>query len=108
MNESIGTAYTSTCLEKEITPIPVVIPGKFVVRLGEGWGGALHDLADGLAVYELGAEAAICMFLTWLEFVEVELKGFDDLIEQLRLLRGALVTAGIEAVGTIRDNGTDW
>ena len=47
------------------------------------------------------------MFLTWLEFVEVELKGFEDLLEQLRLLRGALVTAGIEAVGTVRDNGMD-
>jgi hypothetical protein len=48
------------------------------------------------------------MFLTWMTFVEVELKGFDDLIERLHLLRGAPVTAGIEAVGTIRGNSTDW
>ena len=48
------------------------------------------------------------MMLTWCEFVEIELKGFDDLLEQLHLLRGALVTAGIEAVGTIRPNGPRW
>jgi len=108
MNESIGTTNVSTYLENEIAPIPPIIPGEFVVRLGEGWGGSLHDLADGLAEFELGAEAAVEMFLTLLAFVEVELKGFDDLLEQLHLLRGALVTAGIEAVGTIRGNSTDW
>ena len=78
------------------------------MRLGEGWSGSLHDLADEMESFELGAEAAVAMMLTWLTFVEIELKGFDDLIEQLRLLRGALVTAGIEAVGTIRDDSTDW
>ena len=89
-------------------PSPMTMPGEFTVRLGEGWGGGLHDLADGLARFELGADAAVKMMLTWMIFVEVELRGFDDLLEQLRLLRGALVTAGIEAVGTIRDNSTDW
>jgi len=68
----------------------------------------LHELADDLAEFELGAEAAVEMFLTWMTFVEIELKGFDDPIEQLRLLRGALVTAGIEATGTVRSNGMDW
>ena len=108
MNESIGTTNVSTCLENEIAPVPPVIPGEFIVRLGEGWGGSIHDLADGLEEWELGAEAAVEMMLTWCEFVEIELKGFDDLVEQLHLLRGALVTAGIEAVGTVRSNGTDW
>ena len=108
MNNAISTKNVNTCLENEIAPKPSVIPGEFIVRLGEGWGGSLHDLADVLAEYELGAEAAVTMLLTWLQFVEIELEGFDDLLEQLHLLRGALVTAGIEAVGMIRDNGTDW
>ena len=108
MNESIGTTYVSTCLENETAPVPPVIPGEFVVRLGEGWGGGLHDLANGLAEWELGAEAAVEMMLTWCEFVEIELKGFDDLLEQLHLLRGALVTAGIEAARIVHGNGTDW
>ncbi len=91
----------------ETVPVPPTVPGEFLVRLGAGWGGPLHDLADGLAVFELGAEAAVEMFLTWIQFVEIELKGFDDLLDQLHLLRGALVTAGIEAVGTIRPNTMD-
>jgi len=107
MNESIGTTNVSTCLENEIAPVPPAVPGEFLVRLGQGWGGSLHDLADGLTEWELGAEAAVEMMLTWMTFVEVELEGFDDLLEQLRLLRGALVTAGIEAAETIRNNSTD-
>ena len=95
------------CKEIEDRPVPPTVPGEFLVMLGAGWGGSLHDLADGLAEFELGAEAAVAMFLTWIEFVEIELKGFDDLLEQLRLLRGALVTAGIEAVGTVRPNGPE-
>ena len=94
--------------DRASVPAPFVVPGEFLVILGRGWGGSLHDLADGLAEFELGAEAAVAMMLTWCQFVEIELKGFDDLLEQLRLLRGALVTAGIEAVGTMRDNSTDW
>jgi len=108
MNEAVGTNNVSTCLENEIAPVPLTVPGEFVVRLGEEWGGSLHDLVNGLAEWELGAEAAVGMMLSWMTFVEVELKGFDDLLEQLHLLRGALVTAGIEAVGTVRDNSTDW
>ena len=108
MNESVESTAMSLCMENEAGPVPPVVPGEFEVRLGEAWGGSLHDLADSLAEFELGAEAAVEIFLTWLQFVEVEIKGFDDLIEQLHLLRGALVTAGIEAVGTIRGNSTDW
>jgi len=108
MNESIGTTVVSVCMENEAGPVPPAVPGEFLVRLGQGWGSSLHDLADGLSEWELGAEAAVGMMLTWMTFIEIELKGFDDLLEQLHLLRGALVTAGIEAVGTVRDNGADW
>ena len=108
MNGIVQTKSLSTYLENVAAPVPPAVPGEFVMRLGESWCGSLHDLADGLAEWELGAEAAVGMFLTWLQFVEVELKGFDDPIEQLRLLRGALVTAGIEAAETIRGNSTDW
>ena len=107
MNESIGTTVVSMCMENEAGPVPLAVPGEFLVKLGQGWGGSLHELANGLAECELGAEAAVTMLLTWLQFVEIELKGFDDLLEQLHLLRGALVTAGIEAVGTVRPNTMD-
>jgi len=108
MNESVGTMALGMCMESEAGPVPAAVPGEFLVKLGQGWGGSLHDLADGLSEWELGAEDTVSVLLTWLQFVEVELKGFDDPLEQLHLLRGALVTAGIKAVGTIRENGTDW
>jgi len=94
--------------DRASVPAPLVVPGEFLVILDRGWGGSLHDLADGLAKFELGAGAAVGMMLTWCKFVEIELEGFEDLLEQLRLLRGALVTAGIEAVGTTRPNNPDW
>jgi len=104
MNESNGTTAVGICMESKDGPVPMVIPGEFEIRLGAGWGGSLHDLANGLAEFELGAGAAVAMMLTWCEFVEVELEGFEDLLEQLHLLRGALVTAGIEATEVVRDN----
>ena len=108
MNESAGTTAVGMCMENEAGPVPPAVPGEFLVKLGQGWGGNLQDLASGLAEWELGAEAAVEMMLTLLAFIEVELKGLNDLLGQLRLLRGALVTAGIEAVGTIPQNGPDW
>ena len=61
------------------------------MRLGVGR--PLHDHADGLA--ELGAAAP--MLLSWLEFVRAEVEGVEgcrDLVEGLRLLRGAVMAAG--------------
>ncbi len=73
------------------SPVPPAVPGEFVVRLGAGR--PLHDRADGLA--ELGAAAP--MLLSWLEFVRAEVEGVEgcrDLVEGLRLLRGAVMAAG--------------
>ena len=64
------------------------MPGDFTVRLVEGWGGSLHDLADGLA----GRGAA--GLLSWLEWVEA--RGFEDLVEGLRLLRGAVTLVPVD------------
>jgi len=97
MNNAISSMNVSTCLENEIAPIPSAIPGEFVVRLGDGWGGPLHDPAGELERHELGAEAAAAGLLAWIEFIEVEvqeLEGFEDLLDRLRLLRGAVMTAG--------------
>ena len=107
MNESVETTAVGMCMENEIAPMPSVIPGEFIVCLGEGWGSSLHDLANGLAEWEFGVEAAVEMMLTLLAFVEIELKDFDDMVEQPHLLRGALVTAGIEAAGVGRGGNPD-
>jgi hypothetical protein len=58
----------------------------------------LLDQADGLA--ELGAAAPV--LLTWLEFVRVEVEGVEDcrdLVEGLRVLRGAVMAGGAMECG---------
>jgi len=47
-----------------VEPVPPTVPGEFVVRLGAGWGGELHELANGLAVWRDGPEAAARILLS--------------------------------------------
>ena len=94
MNNAIGTRNVSECLENDVAPVPPAVPGEFMVHLGAGWGGSLHDLADEMESFELGAEAAAAVLLSLIEWAEVEVQGFDNLVERLRLLRGAVMTAG--------------
>jgi len=87
----------------ERVPVPVTVPGEFLVHLGEGWGGSLHDLANGLAVWGQEPEDAVEVLLSCLKFVEIEAEGVEDsLVEGMRMLRGAVMTAGIEAAGVGR------
>ena len=69
------------------------------MRLGERCGGSLHDLVDEMRSGELGAEAAAAVLLSIIEWVEVEVQGFDDLIEGLQRLHGAVMTAGAAGQG---------
>jgi hypothetical protein len=62
MNESIGSTNVSTCLENEIAPVPSVIPGEFMVHLGEGWDGSHHDLAEEPERCELVAVSATAVW----------------------------------------------
>ncbi len=87
MNEAIENVVVSE-ISNDVTPAPACVPGEFTVRLGEGWGGSLHDLADGLSEWELGPAAAVGLLLTWCEWVEVEIGKFPELLERVRLLRG--------------------
>jgi len=82
------------------SPVPPAVPGEFVVRLGVGR--LPHDHADGLA--ELGAAAPV--LLSWLEFVRAEVEGVvgcRDLVEGLRVLRGAVMAAGACRRGGVDD-----
>jgi hypothetical protein len=75
------------------------------VRIGEGWGGTLHDLANGLKVWERGPAAAAGVLLSWCEFVVYEVKGREEgrgTMRRMEMLRGAVMAAGIEASGTGR------
>jgi hypothetical protein len=78
------------------------VPGDFLVRVGEGWSGPLHDLAGALATWERGPAAAAGVLLSWFEFVAFEVEGFEEcrsLMEGMRVLKGAVMAAGVEAAG---------
>ncbi len=112
------SALSGTMSEQEIVndtaetvPVPMPVPGEFLVYLGAGWGGPLHTLADGLAVWRDGPAAAVGVLLGCLEFIEVEATGVEECrgrVEGLHRLRGAIMTAGIEAAGIGRGGFVDW
>ena len=67
---------------------------RVALERGEG----LYELADALAVWAHAVEVLLSSF----EFVRVEAEGVEEcreLLEGLELLRGAVMTAGIEAAG---------
>jgi hypothetical protein len=74
--------------------VPPNVPGEFVVELGAVVSAAtLRGLEEGME--GLGGPAGL---LSALEFVEVEARGFeDDLVEGLRLLRGAVMSVAERA-----------
>ena len=48
-------------------------------------------------------EATASLLLSWIDWVEVEVQGFPDLLEELGRLRGAVMVARV--VGGIKDVG---
>jgi len=90
-------------------PVPPAVPGKLVVRLGEGCNGPLHELVKEMNGHSLGAEAAAAMLLSWVEFVRIEVEGVEECRDQvggLRLLSGAVMTA--RAAGCRRGSIDDF
>ncbi len=75
--------------------VPPSVPGDFTVLIGAVVSAAtLRDLEDGMA--GLGGAAGL---LSWLEWVELEHQGFDDLVEELHLLRGAVMSVAAAVAG---------
>ncbi len=102
MNAIAGTEVVREVVNEAVDSVPPAVPGEFVVKMGAGWGGPLHDLANALAVWGDGPVAAAWVLLGCLRFVEIEVEGVHecrDLLEGLGLLRGAVMAAGIEAAG---------
>jgi hypothetical protein len=88
--------------------VPSICPTGFVVELGAGWAGPLHGLADAMRVWVRGPEAAAGVLLSWLWFVEYEAEGVPecrDLVEGMQVLKGAVMTTGVEAAGGVYWNG---
>jgi hypothetical protein len=82
-----------------VTPVPALVPGDFTVRLGDvmpGW--VMEGLEAEFGKYE-GITEAVSGFLSWMHWVEMEAQGYDDLLEGLARLKGALMAAATPAVG---------
>ena len=75
MSAISGTVSVREVVNEAVGPVPLAVPGEFVVRLGKGWGRELHELADGLAIWTHGD--AVEVLLSALEFVRVEIEGVD-------------------------------
>ena len=81
------------------TPVPALVPGDFTVRLGDvmpGW--VMEGLEAEFGKYG-GVTEAVSGFLSAMHWVEVEVQGFDDLLEGLSRLKGALMAVGAAVNG---------
>ena len=79
-------------------PVPASVPGEFVVVMGAVVSAAtLRGLEEGMA-----GQGGPSGLLSLLEWVEVEVQGFDDgLVEGLRLLRGAVMSVAAAVAGEL-------
>jgi hypothetical protein len=72
-------------------PVPAVAPEGFEVRLWEGFGGSIHELAEAMEIW--GPSEAARVLLSCIGFVEEGIRGrrgTEGLLERLGLLRGAV------------------
>ena len=79
-------------------PVPASVPGEFVVVMGAVLSGAtLRGLEEGMA-----GPCGPAGLLSVLEWVEVEVEGFDDgLVEGLHLIRGAVMSVAAAVAGEL-------
>ena len=83
----------------DVTPVPTLVPGDFTVRLGDvmpGW--VMEGLEAEFGKYG-GVTEAVSGFLSCMQWVEVEVRGYDDLLEGLSRLKGALMAVGAAVNG---------
>ena len=78
--------------------MPASVPGEFTVVMGAVLSGeTLQGLEEGMA--GPGGPSGLLSLLEW---VEVEVEGFDDdLVEGLHLLRGAVMSGAAAVVGEL-------
>ena len=99
MNEAVENVHVRLDDGSDVGPVPGSVPGDFSVRIGDvmpGW--VMEGLEAEFGKYG-GITEAISSFLSAMHWVEVEVQGFDDLLEGLSRLKGALMAVGASEVG---------
>ena len=80
MNGSVDSVIVSESVDVG-SPVPARVPGAFVVNLLEETGCFDRGEAE--------------LLLSWFEWVEMEVRGFPDLLEGICRLRGAVMKAAV-------------
>ncbi len=78
---------------------PACVPGDFTVRLGDVMPAYMLEELDEEFRKFGGAAEAVSGFLSAMHWVEVEVRGFTDLLEGLARLKGALMAVGAAVEG---------
>ena len=99
MNEAIENVVVRLDDGIDVGPVPGNVPGDFTVMIGDvmpGW--VMEGLEAEFGKYG-GITEAVSGFLSWMHWVEVEVQGYEDLLEGLSRLKGALMAVGASEVG---------
>ena len=81
MNEAIENVCVR--MDDDSSPVPECVPGDFTVRIGDVMPAyVLEELDEEFAKFG-GAATAISGFLSAVQWVEDEVRGFPDLLEKL-------------------------
>ena len=80
-------------------PVPESVPGEFTVHLGDVMPGWVQQGLEAEFGNYGGVVEAVSSYLTALQWIEMEVQGYDDLLEGLARLKGALMAAATPAVG---------
>jgi hypothetical protein len=80
-------------------PVPVPVPGDFAVRLGDVMPAyVLEELEEELDAFG-GVVGGVSGFLSWMHWVEDEVRGLPDVLEGLARLKGAVMGVGAALEG---------
>ena len=92
-------AHLPCCDRGDDNGSPAFVPGEFTVRLGDVMPAyVLEGLEEEFRKFG-GATGAVSGFLSAMNWVEDEVRGFPDLLEGLARLKGALMAVGASRVG---------
>jgi hypothetical protein len=95
-------AVENVCVrEIDLSPVPPVAPTDFSVILGAVMAGETESRLEREMEALGGPEEAMSGFLSWMQWVEVEVRGIPDLLEGLGRLKGAVMSVGASMEGEL-------
>ena len=100
MNEAVENVCVNLDDGSDVGPVPWSVPENFIVMIGDVMPGWVMDGMDEAFAKFVDPAEAVSGFLSAIQWVEVEMRGFPDLLEGLSRLKGALMAVGASTIGT--------